>query len=74
MLLVDWFDSLEKIVPVSSFQKIVKMNEEIKKSILQDLDVKIGSDIRNLFNAYDIENELVLRRNHLQSSVSILLF
>lgn len=45
------------------------LGEEIKKQILQDLNAKLGGDINNLQAAYDIENELVTKRDSLESSV-----
>lgn len=47
------------------------MNEEDKKNIIQDLNLKIGGDINDLSNAYEIENELVVRRDQLQSSLHV---
>ncbi|GBP33625.1 RAD50-interacting protein 1 [Eumeta japonica] len=47
------------------------MNEELKRAIIQDINSKVGSDITNLVNAHDIENELVIRRNHLQSCLTV---
>lgn len=46
------------------------MNEELKKIIIQDINLKIGGDINDLGNAYELENDLIIRRNKLQSSVS----
>lgn len=45
------------------------MDEDEKKAIVQDLNLKIGGDINELANAYQLENELVLRRDKLQNSV-----
>ncbi|KAM3964419.1 RAD50 interactor 1 [Aphomia sociella] len=47
------------------------MNEDDKKNIIQDLNIKIGGDINDLSNTYDIENELVVRRDQLQSSLHV---
>ncbi|XP_053607174.1 RAD50-interacting protein 1 [Plodia interpunctella] len=45
------------------------MDEDEKKAIVQDLNLKIGGDINELANAYQLENELVLRRDKLQNSL-----
>lgn len=50
------------------------MNEEDRESILHDLNIKIGSDINDLSNAYDLENELVSQRKEIQSQVSFTCF
>ncbi|XP_059045414.1 RAD50-interacting protein 1 [Achroia grisella] len=47
------------------------MNEEDKKNIIQDLNLRIGSDINDLSNASEIENQLVVRRDQLQSSLNL---
>lgn len=47
------------------------MNEDDKKAIIQSLNLRIGGDINDLASAYDIETELVNKRERLQSSVSI---
>lgn len=47
------------------------MNEEDKRSIIQNLNLRIGGDINELAGAYAKENELVNKRDRLQSSVSI---
>lgn len=41
-----------------------------KETIIFDLNLKIGGDINELSNAYQLESELILRRDQLQSSVS----
>lgn len=46
------------------------MNEEDKESILHDLNIKIGGDINDLSNAYELENKLVSKRKEIQSQVS----
>lgn len=46
--------------------------EELKKIIIQDINIKIGGDINDLSNAYELENDLIVRRNKLQSSVSLI--
>ncbi|CAH2106494.1 unnamed protein product [Euphydryas editha] len=43
------------------------LSEEIKKDIINNLNIKIGSDINNLGNASEIENDLLLKRKHLES-------
>ncbi|CAH0719433.1 unnamed protein product, partial [Brenthis ino] len=52
-------------------QHFVKMKsnlkDEVKKEILNNLNIRIGSDINNLVNAYEIENELLVKRTHLES-------
>ncbi|XP_075973425.1 RAD50 interactor 1 [Anticarsia gemmatalis] len=48
-----------------------RMNEEDKKLIIQSLNLRIGGDINDLGSAYDIENELVNKRDRLQSSIAI---
>lgn len=50
------------------------MNEEDKESILHDLNIKIGSDINDLSNAYELENKLVSKRKEIQSQVSFTYF
>ncbi|KAJ0177152.1 hypothetical protein K1T71_007161 [Dendrolimus kikuchii] len=47
------------------------MNEEDKKNIIHDLNLRIGGDINDLSNAYDLENDLVFKRDHLQSCLNI---
>ncbi|CAG9786222.1 unnamed protein product [Diatraea saccharalis] len=47
------------------------MTEELKKIIVQDLNLKIGGDINDLSNAYELENDLLVRRNQLQSSLNV---
>ncbi|CAH0397943.1 unnamed protein product [Chilo suppressalis] len=47
------------------------MAEEHKKIIIQDLNLKIGGDINDLNNAYELENDLLVRRNQLQSSLNV---
>lgn len=46
------------------------LKDEVKKEILNNLNIRIGSDINNLVNAYEIENELLVKRTHLESCVS----
>lgn len=46
------------------------MNEDDKESILHDLNIKIGSDINDLSNAYELENKLVSKRKEIQSQVN----
>lgn len=50
------------------------MNEDDKESILHDLNIKIGSDINDLSNAYELENKLVTKRKDIQSQVSFTYF
>ncbi|KAL0892967.1 hypothetical protein ABMA27_014637 [Loxostege sticticalis] len=45
--------------------------EELKKIIIQDINIKIGGDINDLSNAYELENDLIVRRNKLQSSLNV---
>ncbi|XP_026317786.1 RAD50-interacting protein 1 [Hyposmocoma kahamanoa] len=46
------------------------MNEDDRESILHDLNIKIGSDINDLSNAYELENKLVAKRNEIQSQLN----
>lgn len=48
------------------------LKDDVKKEIIQKLNYKIGGDINNLVNAYEVENECVLQRNQLKSLVRIL--
>lgn len=50
------------------------MNEDDRESILHDLNIKIGSDINDLSNAYELENKLVAKRKEIQSQVSFTYF
>ncbi|XP_032519394.2 RAD50-interacting protein 1 isoform X1 [Danaus plexippus] len=43
------------------------LKDDVKKEIIQKLNYKIGGDINNLVNAYEVENECVLQRNQLKS-------
>lgn len=47
------------------------MNEENKKAIIQSLNLGIGGDIYKLVGVYDIETELVKKRELLQSSLNL---
>lgn len=49
------------------------LRDEIRRDIINNLNIRIGSDINNLINAYEIENELLIKRTHLENSVSVLL-
>lgn len=46
------------------------MDEEDKKAIVQSLNIRIGSNINDLANALELQTELALKRDKLQSSVS----
>ena len=50
------------------------LKDEIRRDIINNLNIRIGSDINNLVNAYEIENELLIKRTHLENSVSTKLF
>ncbi|XP_063534070.1 RAD50-interacting protein 1 [Cydia strobilella] len=45
------------------------MNEEDKQALIQRFNIKIGDDINNLTNAYELENEYVEKRDKLQNSL-----
>lgn len=47
------------------------MDEEDKKAIVQSLNLRIGGDINDLASALQLETELAIKREKLQSSVSI---
>ncbi|KAJ8728082.1 hypothetical protein PYW08_016467 [Mythimna loreyi] len=47
------------------------MDEEEKKSIIQSLNIRIGSNINDLANALELQNELTIKRDKLQSSLNI---
>ncbi|KAG7302858.1 hypothetical protein JYU34_012841 [Plutella xylostella] len=47
------------------------MNDEEKSAIQEDLNIRIGNDILNPTAVYDIENELILKRDHLQRCLHI---
>lgn len=47
------------------------MNEEDKKAIEQNLNLRIGGDINELKAATALENELVLKRDKIQGLVSL---
>ncbi|CAG4980049.1 unnamed protein product [Colias eurytheme] len=46
------------------------LKEELKKEIIQELNLKLGGDINNLQAAYELENDLVERRDRLESSLN----
>lgn len=47
------------------------MNAEKKKLIIEDLNTKLGTEIADLSNIKDIENELTQKKDHLQSLVGL---
>ncbi|XP_072932060.1 RAD50-interacting protein 1 isoform X2 [Epargyreus clarus] len=42
------------------------LTDEVKKSIINDLNSKIGGEVENLANVYQLENELGVRRDQLR--------
>ncbi|XP_013199774.2 RAD50-interacting protein 1 [Amyelois transitella] len=58
------FDILKNMKPTH-------LTEEDKKTIIQDLNLKIGGDINDLSNAYELENELIKRRDQLKNSLHV---
>ncbi|XP_034830653.1 RAD50-interacting protein 1 [Maniola hyperantus] len=47
------------------------LKDEIKKEIIQSLNLRIGSDINNLSGAYELETELLRKRKKLQSILHV---
>lgn len=52
----------------------MELNEEEKHRIVHELNLKIGCDMTELRTVYDLENELIHKRDHLQSCVSFIIF
>ncbi|CAK1547129.1 unnamed protein product [Leptosia nina] len=46
------------------------LRDEVKKDILQDLNLRLGGDINNLEAAHDLENELASQRDRLERSLN----
>lgn len=49
---------------------VSNIDEDSKKILIQDINLRIGSEINDLANAYELENELMRKKINLQSSVS----
>lgn len=52
----------------------LRLDPDCKKTIAQDINIGIGNDINELSSAHELENELIKRKNYLQSCVSLLLY
>lgn len=63
---------LKKENRVKYYNMKSKLSDDEKNEIINDLNIKIGSDINNLLGAYDTEVHLVQKRKHLQSCVCTL--
>ncbi|XP_045448874.1 RAD50-interacting protein 1 [Melitaea cinxia] len=51
----------------NSIKMKCNLNEDVKKDIIKNLNIKIGSDINNLGNLSEIENDLLNKREHLEN-------
>ncbi|XP_030035730.1 RAD50-interacting protein 1 isoform X2 [Manduca sexta] len=56
---------------INELKKKGNVDEKEKAEIIQDVNNRVGGDINDLVNAYNLENELSLRKKHLVSCLNL---